>query len=63
MNKDQAVALMLSTFQEINRVMATQAGMDEETINNNISQSSPSIEYMLASVYDKMAENNLIKSE
>lgn len=63
MSKEESVALMLTTFQEINRMMATQAGMDEETINNNISQSNPSLEYMLSAVYDKMVESNLIKSE
>lgn len=60
MTKDESIKLMLETFQKINKVMAEQAGMDAETIENNIVQSSPSIQYMLAEVYEALVANKVI---
>lgn len=61
MNKQEILDLMLDTFQHVNRVMAEQMGMDEETIQSNLDQSRPSIEYMLSEVYNVLVANGIIK--
>lgn len=60
MNKQEILDLMLDTFQHVNRVMAEQMGMDEETIQSNLDQSRPSIEYMLSEVYNVLVANGII---
>lgn len=60
MTKDESIKLMLETFQKVNRIMAEQAGMDAESIENNIAQSSPSIQYMLSEVYEALVANKVI---
>lgn len=63
MNKDQAVELMFDTFQEINIKMAEQHGMTKDEIAKNLEQSSHSVRYMLAAVYDILLEKNIIKRD
>ena len=63
MTKEKVVELMLDTFQEINIKMAEQHGMNRDEIAKNLDQSSPSIQYMLAAVYDKLLEKNIIKKD
>ncbi len=61
MNKEEAIAVMLETFIEINKSMALMSGMPEEEVEKFIEQSTPSIEHSLTAVYEAMAERDLIK--
>lgn len=61
MNKDEAVALMVKTFNEMNKNMAVMSGMAEEEADKFIEQSTPSIEHALIAVYDALLENGAVK--
>lgn len=61
MTKDEAVAMMLESFNQDNRMMGAGSGMDEAEVEKFIEQSQPSITYMLSNAYDKLVEKNLLK--
>jgi hypothetical protein len=60
MTRDQAVELMLESFNNDNRMMGAGSGMDEAEVEKFIEQSQPSLTYMLSNAYDKLAEKGLI---
>lgn len=61
MSKDEAVQLMLDTFQEINYLMAVNTGMSDEDIKKNMDQAEGGLRYMLAACYDKLEQKDIIK--
>lgn len=61
MSKEEAIAVMVETFIEINKSMALMSGMGEEEVAKFIEQSTPSIEHALTAVYEVMVEKDLVK--
>jgi|688.fasta_scaffold00163_38 hypothetical protein len=61
MSKEEAIAVMVETFIEINKSMALMSGMGEEEVSKFIEQSTPSIEHALTAVYEVMVEKDIIK--
>jgi hypothetical protein len=61
MSKEEAIAVMLETFVEINKSMALMSGMSEDEVAKFIEQSTPSIEHSLTAVYEAMVEKDIIK--
>jgi hypothetical protein len=61
MNKEEAIAVMLATFIDVNKSMALMSGMSEDEVAKFIEQSTPSIEHALTTVYEAMVEKDLIK--
>jgi DNA-binding phage protein len=60
MNDEQVVNLMVNTFQDTNRLLCEQAGMESEQIDKQIEQSTPSINMILSLVHAKMKSENLL---
>lgn len=60
MTKDEAVELMLESFNSDNRMMGLGNGMAEDEVDKFIEQSQPSIQYMLSNAYDKLVQKGLI---
>jgi len=61
MTKEEIIALMVETFSEVNKNMALMSGMPEDEVEKFTEQSKPSIEHTLTTVYDVLAEKELIK--
>lgn len=62
MTKDEAVELMLESFNSDNRMMGLGNGMAEDEVDKFIEQSQPSIQYMLSNAYDKLVQKGLISN-
>jgi len=60
MTKDEAVALMLESINADNREMGKQAGMSESDLETQISQSQPSLSFMMSNIYDKLKASGAI---
>jgi len=63
MNKEEAVKLMVESFNKDNYTMALASGMPEEEIKKNFDNSLHSIEFMLSNIYDLLVTNNVIKKD
>lgn len=61
MEKSEVVQVMLEQFISDNEAMAKQSGMPEEEIKELSEKSVPGIQYILANVYDKLVEKEIIK--
>lgn len=61
MEKAEVVQVMLEQFISDNESMAKQSGMPEEEIKELSEKSVPGIQYILANVYDKLVEKEIIK--
>ena len=61
MTKEEIIAIMVETFSDVNKNMALMSGMAEEEVENFIEQSKPYIEHSLTTVYEVLAEKELIK--
>jgi hypothetical protein len=60
MTKDEAVAIMLESINNDNREMGKQAGFSEADLETQISQSQPSLSFMMANIYDKLKASGVI---
>lgn len=63
MNKEEVVDMMVKSFNEDNYKMAEAAGMLEGEIKDNLSNSQPSITFMLSNIYDLLVSNDLIRND
>lgn len=65
MNKDKesVVNLMVKVFEQTNRYMASMSGMSEEDIEKSIENAHSGMIYYMAAIYDKLDENDLLKTE
>lgn len=61
MEKAEVVQIMLDQFISDNETMATQSGMDAEQVKELSERSVPGIQFILANVYDKLVEKEIIK--
>lgn len=62
-DKESVVELMVRVFENANRFMAIGSGMTEEEADQRIEQAHPSMIYFMSAIYDKLDENDLLKSE
>jgi len=56
MDKDKAIEIMINSFNEDTEQMCKQFGMSDQEITQKITESQPSIYYLLSNAYDKLEE-------
>jgi hypothetical protein len=61
--KNVAVRLMTKTFQEKNAFLAEQGGLPKIEVEAKMKEMTPTIFWMLESVYDALLEENYIKND
>lgn len=61
--KNVAVRLMTKIFQEKNAYLAEQGGLSEIEVAAKMKEMTPTIFWMLESVYDALVEENYIKND
>ena len=62
MNKQEILATMHSAFEEANRSLCVQNGMDPAEIDENIAKSELAVTFLLSEVFNKLAEKNIIST-
>jgi hypothetical protein len=60
MTKEEAIKIMLDSINEDNRAMGLQAGISSEDMETQISNSQPSLAFMMSNIYDKLQKANVI---
>jgi hypothetical protein len=60
MNEQETITFMVEQINETNRLLCEQAGMDKTQIDQQIEQSRASMTMIVASLYQKMREENLL---
>lgn len=65
MNKDKesVVQLMVKVFENTNKYMASMSGMSEDEVNKSIEAAHAGMIYYMSAIYDKLDENDLLKTE
>jgi len=61
LTKEQAIDIMMESINDDNKQMGIAAGMDEETLNNQIAQSQPSLAFMMENIYNKLKGAGVIE--
>lgn len=60
MNKEEVVSMMMESINADNKQFCLDNGMSEEETNKNIAQSQMSLGLMMANMYDKLVESQVI---
>ncbi len=60
MNKEEVVSIMMESINADNKQFCLDNGMSEEEANKNIEQSQFSLGFMMANIYDKLVEAQVI---
>lgn len=60
MNKQEIVLMMHSAFDEANRSLCVQNGMDPAQIEESIAKSELAVSFLLGEVFNKLEEKNLL---
>lgn len=60
MNEQETITFMVEQINETNRLLCEQAGMDKAQIDQQIEQSRASMTMIVASLYQKMREADLL---
>ncbi len=65
MNKDKesVVNLMVAVYENANKYMAIMSGMSEEETEQKTVEARPAMQYFMSAIYDKLDENDILKSE
>jgi hypothetical protein len=65
MNKDKesVVNLMVAVYESANKYMAMMSGMTEEETEQKTTEARPAMQYFMSAIYDKLDENDILKSE
>lgn len=65
MNKDKesVVNLMVAVYENANKYMAMMSGMTEEETEQKTTEARPAMQYFMSAIYDKLDENDILKSE
>jgi hypothetical protein len=65
MNKDRdsVIELMVNVYQNGNTMMCLQSGMSAEDTQEKVSQSRPAVQYLMAAIFDKLDENDILVEE
>lgn len=62
-DKDSVVQLMVKVFENTNKYMASMSGMSEEEIIKSINEAHAGMIYYMSAIYDKLDENDLLKTD
>lgn len=62
-DKDSVVNLMVAVYENANKYMAMMSGMTEEETEQKTTEARPAMQYFMSAIYDKLDENDLLKSE
>ena len=60
MNKQEIVLIMQAAFDEANRSLCVQNGMDPLEIEESISKSEMAVAFLLGEVFNKLEEKNIL---
>jgi len=60
MTKEQAMQLMLKSINDDNRELCLKGGMSEADMESQISQSQPSLHFIIENMYDRMKDSGII---
>lgn len=60
--KEAVVDLMVRVFENTNKYMASMGGMEESQIDKAIEEAHSGMIYYMAAIYDKLDENDLLKT-
>ena len=60
MTKDEAILIMVNSMNEDNREMGKLAGLTQEELEVQITQSQQSLSFMMSNAYDKLKEAGII---
>jgi hypothetical protein len=60
MNKEEVVSIMMESINKDNKQLCLDMGMSEEETNKNIEQSQMSLGLIMANMYDKLVEAQVI---
>lgn len=61
MTKQEIIDIMMESINSDNMQMGIAAGMDEETLKNQIAQSQPSLAFMMENIYNKLVAEFEVK--
>lgn len=62
-NKESVVNLMVAVYENTNKYMCLMSGMTEEDTEKRTIESRPAMQYFMSAIYDKLDENDLLKTE
>lgn len=62
-DKDSVVNLMVAVYENANKYMAMMSGMSEEETEQKTNEARPAMQYFMSAIYDKLDENDILKSE
>jgi hypothetical protein len=60
MTKEEAVNIMLESINSDNREMGKNAGISDADMETQITNSQPSLSFMMSNIYDKLKESGAI---
>ena len=60
MTKEEVVDMMLFSINTDNRELCKKAGMSESDTESQISQSQPSLHFIIENMYDRMKDGGII---
>lgn len=60
MTEEQIIAFMVDSVNKDNRELCERGGMSKEETDSSIEQSQPSLNLLMANLYSRMKESNLI---
>lgn len=60
MNKQEVLLTMHAAFDEANRSLCVQNGMDPKEIDENVAKSELTVSFLLNEVLNKLEENNIV---
>lgn len=62
-SKESVVNLMVAIYENANKYMCLMSGMTEEETEKRTVESRPAMTYFMSAIYDKLDENDLLKTE
>ena len=60
MTREEIMDLMLNSINEDNRAIGLQAGISDDDMEMQISQSQASLSFMMSNIYDKLKDSGVI---
>ena len=61
MSKEDILKLMISSLNQDNLELCERSGMDRDQIDIKVSESQPSLQFMVSNMYDRMKAADILK--
>jgi hypothetical protein len=61
MIKEEILKLMMSSLNQDNLELCERSGMDRDQIDIKVSESQPSLQFMVSNMYDRMKAADILK--